>query len=220
MQSGSEGNQTNDDRAEPTLAILSAHEFPSLYTWVIKKFICLMLSSQLSHLFPRDQGTISLFLKAKVTSLESVSSHKLVQFFSIAISIAVIAPKISALKAEFVFRFWARAPKTSCYDLWTQEALSGFLVRAPSVLTFIQFWIAGFHITSLIKGTLGFQEDKFSHVNRWGEIGLVTYQRNLGNHRINSIFQKKLFILESGLISDEPHILELMTDILLIDIMV
>jgi len=115
--SGSEGNQTNKDRAKPTLAKLSAQEFPSLYTWLIKKFICLMSSRQLSHLFPRDQGTISLFLKARVTCLESVSSHKLVQFFSVAISIAVIAPRTSALKAEFVFRFWAKAPKNKL--LWS-----------------------------------------------------------------------------------------------------
>jgi len=65
-----------------------------------------------------------------------------------------------------------------------------------------------------------FQEDKYSHVNCWGEIGLVTYQRNLSNYRINSRFRKKFFILESGLISDEPHILESKADILLIDIMV
>jgi len=89
-------------------------------------------------------------------------------------SMAVIAPNGSALKVVGV-KFLSKCTKKNTVVISKtppQEALVGFLVNSPSVFTFIQEGIRGFHMTSLIRRALGvninlerFQKDKFSHID-------------------------------------------------------
>jgi len=65
-----EGNQTCEDRAKPKVAKPSAQVFPSLYTWLAKKFMLLIISKQLDHLFLIFQGTILSSFKASTTNCD------------------------------------------------------------------------------------------------------------------------------------------------------
>ena len=75
-----------------------------------------------------------------------------------AISIAIRAAVISAVKAESVTMFWAKQPMVNPWEFLKippHAAFNGFLTTAPSVLTLNQLNLGGCHKTSMTKGALG-----------------------------------------------------------------
>jgi len=111
---------------------------------------------QLDHLFLSCQGTMSWFLKAWTTNLESVSSQKLFQFFDLANSIDLMAPISSAKRELPKERPSAKAPKNwpnLFLNIAPQDALPE--AKAPSQLPFIQPSIGGHQKTSFTNNILG-----------------------------------------------------------------
>jgi len=119
---------------KPILARASTQVLPSLWMWDTIKFIVFVISMQFNHLFLKAQGIERGFLKANTRSKESVSSQMFFQFLLWAISIARMAPKISAMKVESVERFCAKQPllkPSEDLKIPPQAAFRGFLVTAP-----------------------------------------------------------------------------------------
>ncbi|CAJ2652263.1 unnamed protein product [Trifolium pratense] len=134
----------------------SAHWLPSLYTWETTKFMLLVILRQFLHLLLSSQGTNTDELKAMTTRVESDSSQRFFQFLQLASSIALIAPQISAMNADFKPVFSAKQHKKSA--LWFLKMPPQDEVKeleAPSVLHFTQCSNGGCQKTSLRTVGLG-----------------------------------------------------------------
>jgi hypothetical protein len=143
-------------RERPKLASASAQLLPSLYIWVTKKFMELMLSMQLVQRFRSLQGTREWFLKAFTTRAESDSNQREVHWCCTAISIALIAPESSAWYALPIPVFSAKQSKNlASLSLNIPPQDEDVLVADPSVLHLIQRKIGGCQTTSIILGAFG-----------------------------------------------------------------
>lgn len=141
---------------KPTLAKASTQLLPSLHTRVTKKFILLVMFRQLVHLFLSFRGTSEEFLKALTTKEESDSNHKFFHWYWWAISIALMAPNISAWKALPGPVFSSnQSSKTESLALKIPPQDEVVLLAEPSVLHLIHWKIRGCHKTSMILGVLG-----------------------------------------------------------------
>jgi hypothetical protein len=77
------------------------------------RFILLIRTKQLNHIFLRFQGTKDKDLKASTTNVESVSNHKLFQLLLAAIALALKAHASSTLNADPRLMFSAKQHKKS-----------------------------------------------------------------------------------------------------------
>jgi len=213
-QSGISNQTLRWEAVKPTLAKTSAQVFPSLKTWVARKFIDLVMRRQFSHLLRNLQGTIEKFWIAWITKIESHSSHKFCQWNWLANSIALIAPMSSAWKALHLPTFSAKqSSRSASWLLKMPPQAEACAVEDPSVLHFIQWGGWGFQRTSIMFGAFGgwMETLKLLRITKLETLAEATALEILPVKAVfdmiveSELFQWFFFTRESHLISSVPN---------------
>jgi len=178
--------------------------------WEARKFMFEICIRQLFHRFLSCQGTISEFLKAWTTSMESVSSQKLDQFLACANSIDLISPQRELPK----IRPSAKQPKKLA-KLVPEYATTGSFTISKSTIT-ITFYprINGgtpknlfYHQTfrRMNRNIQCFKNSKFWYWKAGRQVWVVGRQRNIVDNLGNCASPMNSFVLESNWVSGIPN---------------